>query len=251
MFLDKIKNAVRIETDRSKHGLPAAAVHSFFDALCMPGLSFICELKKASPSKGIICEDYKPAEFARDYQTAGAAAISVLTEKNFFLGGIEDLKTVRAATNLPVLRKDFIIDEFQIFEARIFGADAILLIAALLDVKKLSAFIKLAKSLNLDALVEVHNKAELEAALKAEAKIIGINNRDLVSFEVRLETSFELSDYLFNKLNQKLPLVAESGIKKPEETQLLSEAGFDAVLVGETLMRAKDKKAMINYLKGI
>lgn len=249
MFLDDISMAVRRELERDKTAPAKNTKNTFFNAVKSPGLSFICEVKKASPSKGVICEDYRPAEFARDYEAAGAAAVSVLTEKTYFKGGIDDLKSVRSASSLPILRKDFIVDAFQIYEARIAGADAVLLIAALLDRAALSSFIKLAGELALDALVETHNKEEVDSALGAGAKIIGINNRDLKTFKVDIETSFKLKDYIFNSLKIDIPLVAESGIQNALDVQRLDEAGFDAVLIGETIMRSHDKKSVIKELK--
>jgi indole-3-glycerol phosphate synthase len=217
---------------------------TFEQALAAPGLSFICEVKKASPSKGVIAEDFPWLEIAKDYEEAGAAAISVLTEPEFFLGSERYLREIAAAVTPPVLRKDFIIDPYQIYEAKLWGAKAVLLICALLEKETLRDFIKTADELALDCLVEIHNEAEAEEALESGSRIIGINNRDLVTFNV--DTS------LASRLKKLIPsgvlTVAESGIKSADEVRELKDIGIDAVLIGESLMRATDRKAFLKEL---
>jgi indole-3-glycerol phosphate synthase len=217
----------------------------FSAALAAPGLSFICEVKKASPSKGVIAEDFDHLGIARSYEEAGAAAISVLTEPNFFQGSPRYLAEIAAAVNVPALRKDFIIDAYQIHEAASLGAAAVLLIVALLSDEQLAAFIAYAHSLGMDALVEAHTREELERALAAGAGIVGVNNRDLHSFEVDLSLSVRLrevvpSDVLY---------VAESGIRTLDDVALLARAGVDAVLIGETLMRSNSRAALLAQMR--
>jgi len=213
--------------------------------LAAPGLSFICEVKKASPSKGIIAEDFPYLEIAKEYEAAGAAAISVLTEPEYFLGADQNLREISAAVKIPTLRKDFVIDPYQIYEAKLLGAEAVLLICALLDRETLAEYIKLAGELRLSALVEIHNEAEAEDALSAGARIIGINNRNLKTFDV--DTG--LSARLRKRLPAGILAVAESGIKSPDDVAALKDSGVDAVLVGESLMRAADKKQFLAELK--
>jgi indole-3-glycerol phosphate synthase len=218
----------------------------FEAALARPGLSFICEVKKASPSKGVIAADFPYLRIASEYEAAGAAAISVLTEPEFFLGSDEYLREIAASAGVPVLRKDFIINTYQIYEAVLLGAKAILLICALLGPDLLVEYANLAASLGLSALVEVHTEEEARMAAGAGARIMGINNRDLRSFQVDLGTT--------GRLRKLIPpgtlVVAESGIRGPEDIRVLSGYGIDAVLIGETLMRAGDKKAYLEELRG-
>ncbi|MGL5042711.1 MAG: indole-3-glycerol phosphate synthase TrpC [Culicoidibacterales bacterium] len=219
---------------------------NFKEALKSAPLSYICEVKKASPSKGVIAENFDPVKIAQQYQLAGATAISVLTEPDFFQGKNEYLTSIRASVTLPLLRKDFIIDAYQIYEAKVIGADAILLICGILTFKELSLFLKIAASLFLDVLVEVHDEKELQKALKAKAQIIGVNNRNLKTFEVDIQNSIRLkklvpSDVLF---------VAESGISSREDILALIDSGVDAVLIGEQLMRQDDKIQALAVLKG-
>jgi indole-3-glycerol phosphate synthase len=196
--------------------------------------NIIAEIKRASPSKGTINDTIDIAETAEMYQSGGACAISVLTEEKFFKGSLDDLKTARSAVDLPILRKDFIVDEFQIFEAAVAGADSILLIVAALSFENLRDFQTLAQELGLDALVEVHTKAELDIATELGARLIGINNRDLRSFHVSLDVSREL----IKARPPEALMIAESGLSKKEEISELRSLGFDGFLVGETLMRA-------------
>ncbi len=211
---------------------------SLKDALTKPGFNIIAEVKRASPSKGLIAQNFDPVKIAKNYEQGGAAAISCLTDEKFFAGHLEYLAAIRENVSLPILRKDFIIDEIQIEEARAFGADAILLIVAALNPSRLKELLRKARELGLEALVEVHDAQELEVALEAGAEIIGVNNRNLKTFEVKLETSLEL-----RKLAPpQIPFVAESGIKDASDIRRLQEADIRAALIGESLMRAKDPK---------
>jgi len=216
----------------------------FHKALAAPGLSFICEVKKASPSKGIISEDFPWMEIAKDYEEGGAAAISVLTEPEFFLGSDQYMREISAAVKIPTLRKDFIIDEYQIYEAKLWGAGAVLLICALLEPLTLSGFISIADNLELDCLVEIHNEREAEEAIGAGARIIGINNRDLTTFNV----DTELTSRLKNKIPSGILTVAESGINNTDDIRRLKETGADAVLIGESLMRSADRKQFLKEM---
>ncbi|MGH9432405.1 MAG: indole-3-glycerol phosphate synthase TrpC [Terriglobia bacterium] len=211
-------------------------VRDFAAALAKPGLQVIAELKKASPSRGLLREDYRAREIASSYQTAGAAAVSILTEPDFFLGSLDDLQAVRQTVALPCLRKDFIVDSYQVVESAAAGADALLLIAAALSDEALEEFTRLAESFRMVALVEVHTEAELDRALAAGAKMIGVNNRDLRTFEVKLETSLRLR----KKIPSRCVAVSESGIRSADDLSRLGDAGFDAVLIGEHLMLAVD-----------
>jgi len=217
----------------------------FERAIAVSGLSFICEVKKASPSKGIIAADFPWLQIALEYETAGAAAISVLTEPDYFLGSDQYLREIAAAVSIPTLRKDFVIDSYQIYEAKILGAKAVLLICALLDTETLAEYIKTANELGLSSLVEIHDEAEAEQAVRAGAKIIGINNRDLKTFKVDLAVTARLRSLI----PSGILTVAESGIKSPGDVRAISGINLDAVLVGESLMRAADKKRFLAELK--
>lgn len=210
-----------------------------------PGsLGLIAEVKKASPSAGVIAESFDPVLIARAYESAGAHAVSVLTDEKFFKGSLSYLTRVRDAISLPLLRKDFIIHEAQIFEAVCAGADAILLIVAALEQAQLAALHKTAVDLQLDVLVEVHTLAELDRALEIDAKLIGINNRNLATFEVDLKTTEELSE----QTPEDVLLVSESGIKTADDTRRILDCGCNAILVGETLMRSPDVHAAVEEL---
>jgi indole-3-glycerol phosphate synthase len=210
----------------------------------LPGV--IAEIKKASPSKGVLRADFRPAEIAASYAKHGAACLSVLTDEQFFQGSAEYLKQARAACALPVLRKDFIVDEYQIFQARAMGADAILLIAAELDVVQMQAFESLAHSLGMAVLVEVHNGKELETALKLTTPLIGVNNRNLRTFEVSLQTTLDL----LPRIPADRIVVTESGILKSEDVQLMRANRVNAFLVGEAFMRADDPGAELARVFG-
>jgi indole-3-glycerol phosphate synthase len=255
MILDDIAASTKKRVARTREHLPLETIrdqarsfpHSssltFEQALAAPGLSFICEVKKASPSKGLIARDFPYLHIAAEYEAAGAAAISVLTEPEFFLGSDAYLREIAALVRIPVLRKDFIIDEYQIYEAKLLGASAVLLICTLLDTRTLAAYITLAAGLGLSALVETHAEDEVKSAVEAGARIIGINNRDLSTFQVDLSTT--------GRLRQLIPegilTVSESGIRGPEDIRALGH--IDAVLVGEALMRAADKKRSVAELR--
>jgi len=198
--------------------------------------NLIAEIKKASPSRGVIREDFDPVEMAEVYEENGAAAISVLTDKKFFQGSINFLPEVRRVTGVPLLRKDFIIDEYQIYESRVYGADALLLIAAVLSREEMDSFLSLSRDLGLDCLVEVHSEEEVRKVLETSAEIIGINNRNLRTFEVDLSTTLRLKRLIpSNKI-----VVSESGIRSREEVRLLAGEGIAAILVGEALLRSED-----------
>lgn len=210
-------------------------------------INFICEIKKASPSKGIIAEDFDYIEIAKDYQKAGADAISCLTEPHYFLGADEYLKAVKETVNIPVLRKDFIIDEYMIYKSKNIKADAILLIAAVLDKYKLKDYFDIANDLGLSSLFEIHNEEELEKILNLNPRIIGVNNRDLKTFEVDINNSIRLRKLIPNNII----FVSESGIKCREDIKTLEENKTSAVLIGESLMTKKDKEKEIKKLRGI
>ena len=209
-------------------------------------IAFICEIKKASPSKGVIAEDFPYLAIAKDYEAAGAAAISVLTEPYWFKGDDRYLREIADTVSLPLLRKDFAVDSYMIYEAKVLGASAVLLICSLLDQETLAEYIDIAHSLGLSALVEVHDEDEMNVALCAGAQIIGVNNRNLKTFEVDTANSIRL-----RKLAPKeIIFVSESGIQTAKDIDVLRKNGVDAVLIGETLMRSPDKKAALAELKG-
>ena len=210
------------------------------------GVALIAEAKKASPSRGVICPDFDPVAIAKTYRDGGAQAISVLTDEDFFQGHLSYIPMVRQAVDLPVLRKDFIIHEIQITQARDYGADAILLIAAILDIEQIKDYLVLAAELGMDSLVEVHNEAELEKALWADSLLIGINNRNLQDFTVDLATSLRLKKII----PSQIPVVSESGIRTRDDIKQLADAGIKAVLVGETLMRQAGEKDALHVLMG-
>ncbi|HEY2932784.1 MAG TPA: tryptophan synthase subunit beta [Acidobacteriota bacterium] len=236
-----------------KTGEPLARKHtpqSLLAELRRRDLSVIAELKKKSPSKGLIRRDYSPAEIARGYASAGAFALSVLTEENFFSGSLEDLRAVRTAVDLPLLRKDFIVSLQQLKESAIHGADMVLLIAACLNEWELPEMIAAAKSEGLLPLVEVHTEAEADTAITAGADLIGVNNRDLRSFEVDLQTGIRLARYIRSTFGADIVLVAESGIQSARDIELLASAGYGTFLIGESLMRAEDPgKALLELLQ--
>jgi len=220
--------------------------NAFRNAISGEGISLIAEIKRESPSAGLIRENFNPESIALAYQSDGADAVSVLTDRTFF-GGSEDVfKSVRQAVRLPLLRKDFLVDEYQLIESHRLGADAVLLIVRILGLKTLKGFIQISKKLGMDSLVEAHSEYELEKAMDAGAEIIGINNRDLDTFQVDLQTSVRLIKHLPDRIVS----VSESGVGSREDVLRLAEAGFRAVLVGESLMRAPDPGAALRRLKG-
>ncbi len=219
----------------------------FEQALGTKGISFICECKKASPSRGLIAEDFPYVQIAREYEAAGASCISVLTEPKWFMGKNEYLREITEAVSIPCIRKDFTVDEYMIYEAKTLGASAVLLICSLLDTQTLREYIQIADSLGLSALVEAHDEQEIGSALEAGARIIGVNNRNLKDFTVDIHNSERLRALV----PPQVLFVAESGIKTARDIAFLEQANVNGVLIGETLMRAPDKKAMLDELRGI
>ncbi|MBE2316303.1 indole-3-glycerol phosphate synthase TrpC [Solirubrobacter sp. CPCC 204708] len=255
--LDRIVDDTRDEVKRRKKELPikelkkqierrSDGARPFSEALTRPGVSLIAEHKRRSPSAGFIREGSEVKEVVQAYERGGAAALSILTEPFHFAGSLDDLREARTAARLPILRKDFIVHRYQLYEAAAAGADAILLIVAALDVKDLSELLHEARELDLDALVEVHNEEELEAALEIEADVLGINNRNLSDFSVDIERTYELlADIPAGKT-----VVSESGFRTRDQLDELERVGVDAVLIGETLMRAPDIEAAVRDLTG-
>ena len=220
---------------------------SFERAVGKEGLSFILECKKASPSKGLIAEDFPYLSIAKDYEEAGADAVSVLTEPKWFLGKNDYLKEIAHEIKIPCLRKDFTVDEYMIYEAVTLGAKAVLLICAILSKEQLSEYISICDSLGISALVEAHDEKEIETALDIGARIVGVNNRNLKDFSVDTGNSKRLREMV----PSEVVFVSESGVRNAEDVKALSEIGVDAVLIGETLMRAEDKNAKLAELKGL
>jgi indole-3-glycerol phosphate synthase len=236
-------HASRLEQQARERTSPA---RSFKSALAKDGPSIISELKKASPSKGLLAANYNPVSIARSYEQGGASALSVLTDRRYFQGSLQDLVDARAACALPALRKDFTIDRLQVFEAAAHGADAILLIAAILDASELRQFRELAAELKMAALVEVHDEEELSKAVDSGADIIGVNNRNLKTFVVDLNTSIHLSELMPADVIR----VSESGIANRGDIDRLAGAGFHAFLVGESLMKSSDPASSLQSLLG-
>jgi len=253
-LLKKIIEAKREEVEMYKKLFPLAFVieqigkiqpaADFKKAISKNRMSLIAEIKRASPSKGEIAENFNPEKTALEYKKAGVDAVSVLTERNYFKGANEYIKLVKNVIDVPVLRKDFLIDEYQLYGSKLYGADAVLLICSILPPATLKQFVAVARKLKMYCLVEVHSKEEVEAALKSGAEIIGINNRDLKTFEVDLKTTAEVIKYIpKNKI-----VVSESGIKTREDILYLENLGVNAVLIGETLMRSKNIPKKIKEL---
>ena len=218
----------------------------FEKALKKDDLAFICECKKASPSKGLIAPDFPYLQIAREYDQAGADAISVLTEPKWFLGSEKYLEEIAKEVSIPCIRKDFTVDEYMIYEAKLLGAKAVLLICAILPAETIKEYIKITDSLGLSALVEAHDEAEVRTAINCGARMIGVNNRNLKDFSVDTENSKKLRDLI----PPDITFVSESGVKGPEDIAEIRQIGADAVLVGEALMRAEDKKQRLAQLKG-
>jgi indole-3-glycerol phosphate synthase len=242
-FVEQAKQAV------SLHSLQVKATHNpaprdFLAALRNPGVQLVAEVKRASPSKGLFREELDPVSFASCYAKAGAAAISVLTDTPYFYGSLDDLRNVKQTVPLPVLRKDFLFDPYQVYEARVAGADAVLLIAAILTDQTLSQLYDLVTGLGMSALLEVHNITELHRVLKLSPEIIGINNRDLHTFRVSLDTTAEM----IVNIPDSVVTVAESGIKTAQDVNRLRSLGVDAMLVGESIVTASDPAAKIQEL---
>ncbi len=219
---------------------------AFLSALKKPGLSFICEVKRASPSKGLIARDFPYVEIAREYELAGADAVSCLTEPKWFLGSDRIFGEIRREIAIPMLRKDFTVDEYQLYEAKVMGADAVLLICAILDTATVARYLQICASLGLAALVEAHDEAEIRSASAAGAKIIGVNNRNLKDFSVDLGNTARLRDLI----PPDVVFVAESGVTCPADAAKLRALGADAVLMGEALMRSGDKAGLLAQMKG-
>lgn len=233
------------EMKKEAEALPKDTGFPFEKALAEEGVSFICEVKKASPSKGLIAPEFSYVEIAKEYEKAGARAISVLTEPEYFKGSVEYLKEIHEVVDLPLLRKDFTVDEYMIYEAKVIGAAAVLLICSLLDDATLKRYIQIADNLGLSALVEAHDEEEVLRAAKAGARIIGVNNRDLKTFTVDIHNSIRLR----NLVNEKILFVSESGIKEHAQIVELEQNNVNAVLIGETLMRADNKKEILDELR--
>ena len=258
MILDKIIEATKIRVAQEKQvetpeavkaaalALPSDTGFPFEAALRQQDFNFICEVKKASPSKGIIAEDFPYLDIAKEYEVAGAAAISVLTEPDFFKGDKKYLQEIASTVKIPVLRKDFIIDEYQIYQAKVWGASAILLICACLDVPTLTKFRELADSLGLSSLVEAHDEHEVQMAIDCGARIIGVNNRNLKDFTVDVQNSVRLR----NLVQDDVIFVSESGLETPEDIQVLRDNNIGVALMGETFMRSPNKVKKLAYLYG-
>ncbi len=258
MILDKIIEATKIRVAQEKQvespeavkaaalALPSDTGFPFEAALRQQDFNFICEVKKASPSKGIIAEHFPYLDIAKEYEVAGAAAISVLTEPDFFKGDKKYLQEIASAVKIPVLRKDFIIDEYQIYQAKVWGASAILLICACLDVPTLTKFRELADSLGLSSLVEAHDEHEVQMAIDCGARIIGVNNRNLKDFTVDVQNSVRLR----NLVQDDVIFVSESGLETPEDIQVLRDNNIGVALMGETFMRSSNKVEKLAYLYG-
>ena len=258
MILDKIIEATKIRVAQEKQvespesvkaaalALPSDTGFPFEAALRQQDFNFICEVKKASPSKGIIAEHFPYLEIAKEYEVAGAAAISVLTEPDFFKGDKKYLQEIASTVKIPVLRKDFIIDEYQIYQAKVWGASAILLICACLDVPTLTKFRELADSLGLSSLVEAHDEHEVQMAIDCGARIIGVNNRNLKDFTVDVQNSVRLR----NLVQDDVIFVSESGLETPEDIQVLRDNNIGVALMGETFMRSPNKVEKLAYLYG-
>lgn len=244
---EKIMQTVSLEEIKQKAlAMEINSDFPFEKALEKDGISYICEVKKASPSKGIIAEDFPYVQIAKDYEKAGASAISVLTEPQWFKGENRYLQEISQSVSIPLLRKDFTVCEYQIYEAKVIGASAVLLICALLDTDTIRKWIKLCDTLGLSALVEAHTEEEVKSALDAGARIIGVNNRNLKDFTVDITTCTRLRSLV----PKEILFVGESGIKTSEDIENLRNAGVNGVLIGETLMRSANKKKALAELNG-
>ena len=258
MILDEIVANKRQEIDQLKKQYAGKDLkkllkdlpqpRNFLKAFAKDKFSLIAEIKKASPAAGLIQKNFDPTSLAKTYEESGAGAISVLTDKKYFQGQLEHIKAAKDSTTLPILRKEFILDEAQIYEARIAGADAVLLIVKLLNAKLLNCYIVLAEELGMQALVETHNAEEVEIALQSSAKIIGINNRDLDSLKIDLNITIALLKQ-FPQLKERI-VISESGIKTKQDIQKLKQAGVNGVLVGETILKSPNIPQKINELLG-
>lgn len=257
-ILDQLADHARARVEAAKRKVPLDAIRrqanalptgdfAFEAALRTPGISFICECKKASPSKGLIAPDFPYLQIAKDYEAAGADCISVLTEPKWFLGQDEYLCEIAAAVSIPCLRKDFTVDEYMLYEAKLLGAAAVLLICSILDEAQIREYLALCDALGLSALVEAHDEREVQTALRAGARMIGVNNRNLKDFTVDTGNSRRLRELI----PPEVLFVSESGVRSAGDVAVLRAIGADAVLIGETLMRAADKSAKLAELRGM
>ena len=257
MILDKLSESAKHRVEKEKKIISPEEMKQkalnmpkknfeFEKALRGDDIKFICEVKRASPSKGLIAKDFPYVQIAKEYQDAGANAVSVLTEPEYFMGDNKYVEEIEKNINLPIIRKDFTVDEYMIYQARTIGASAVLLICSILDTKTISEYIKICDTLGLSALVEAHDGEEVKSALDAGARLIGVNNRNLKDFTVDINNCVRLRGLV----PQNITFVAESGIKTPDDINTLHQANVNAVLIGETLMRSSDKKKMLARLKG-
>lgn len=256
-ILEQLADHARQRTEQAKRVLPPEEIRHqalslpkgdfpFQQALKKPEVSFICECKKASPSKGLIAPNFPYLEIAKEYEAAGADCISVLTEPKWFLGNDEYLKEIAESVLIPCLRKDFTVDEYQIYQAKVLGASAVLLICSVLTESQMKDYIRICDELGLSALAEVHDEQEVQTAINAGARIIGVNNRNLKDFSVDTDNSRRLRELI----PPNVLFVSESGVRTAEDVETLRKIGADAVLIGETLMRASDKRAKLAELRG-
>jgi len=257
-ILDQLASYARERTEQAKKKMPLEEVKrqslslpkgsfAFENALKKPDISFICECKKASPSKGLIAPDFPYLQIAKEYEKAGADCISVLTEPKWFLGSDNYLEQIAKTVSVPCLRKDFTVDEYMLYEAKVLGASAVLLICAILSREQIKEYIGVCDEIGLSALVEAHDETEADAAIKAGARVIGVNNRNLKDFSVDTDNSRRLRELI----PRDVLFVSESGVCSAGDVARLREIGADAVLIGETLMRAPDKKAKLDELRGV
>ena len=256
-ILDQLADYARQRVARDKESLPPeamkeaaeampkSAILPFREAIEQPGLSFICEVKRASPSKGLIAPEFPYVDIARDYELAGADCISCLTEPKWFLGSDQIFREIRAAVHTPMIRKDFTVDPYQLYQAKVMGADAVLLICAILDKAEIACYLHICRDLGLTALVEAHDEREIDDAVSAGAELIGVNNRNLRDFTVDFGNAARLRD----RIPPDRLYVAESGVRTPEDAASLKALGADGVLIGEMLMRAPDRAALLRRLR--
>ena len=256
-ILEELAEYARERTAKAKSEIPLDVIKrqalslpkgefAFVNALRKPGISFICECKRASPSKGLIAPDFPYLQIAKEYEAAGADCISVLTEPKWFLGSDEYLKEIASAVSIPCLRKDFTVDEYMLYEAKVFGASAVLLICSILSGEQIKSYLGICDELGLSALVEAHDENEVQSALDAGARIIGVNNRNLKDFSVDIDNNRRLRKLI----PRDVLFVSESGVSCAEDVAKLREIGADAVLIGEVLMRSLDKKVKLDELRG-
>lgn len=256
-ILDELAESARKRVEEAKKQCSAQEIKEkalklpkgsfeFEKALKKSDITFICECKKASPSKGLIAPDFPYLQIAKEYEAAGADCISVLTEPTRFLGSDQYLKEIAASVSIPCIRKDFTVDEYMIYEAKLLGAKAVLLICSILSEEQIKDYIEICDTLGLSALVEAHNEDEIKMAIRAGARIIGVNNRNLKDFSVDTKNSARMRELV----PEDIIFVSESGVQSVEDVRELRDIGADAVLIGETLMRAEDKKAKLNELRG-